>query len=409
MTSRRVPSQSIETTLPHRYFRLAKQLSTSTMMTDDAVYPNRVPPALPYWVSLTLIPVAWVGAVFGGWALALLPIYAWVAFSLLDAVIGIDPRNADIDAGPEAIAWHRRITLIWPFAQLMTTFPLLLYVSLTEYLSAIEKVGLFLGVGLMSGTIGIVYAHELMHKSSKFERFLGDLLMGMALYGHYRSEHLLVHHRFVGTPRDAVTARYREHFWKFYPRVLVQSLLSAFRAERAMLRRRDRPVWHRSNPFWRYLSIAGGFLVLAYLISGGTGVALFMTAAGFAIFQLELVNYIEHYGLTRKYLGNGRYERQLPQHSWNSAHASTSALLINVTRHSDHHSRPDRPYPLLQTPDKNVAPHLPYGYAVMTTIALIPPLWMKVMNPRVRAWRRQFYPEIEDWSAYDAGANPSPA
>ena len=378
-------------------------------MTDAASYPNRVPPALPFWVSLTLVPIAWVGAVLGGWTLLLPPLYAWVAFSVLDALIGIDPRNPDTEAPAEAIAWHRLVTLIWPFVQLLTTFPLLAYATSADHLSSVEKVVLFLGVGLMSGTIGIVYAHELMHKPSRLERFLGDLLLGMALYGHYRSEHLLVHHAHVGTPRDAVTARYKEHFWKFYPRVLVQSLWSAYQAERTMLARRGRPVWYPSNPFWRYLGFASVFLVLAFLIGGWSGVALFMIAAGFAIFQLELVNYIEHYGLTRKHLGDGKYERQLPHHSWNSAHAPSSALLINLTRHSDHHSHPDRPYPLLQTPGEDTAPHLPYGYAVMTTMALVPPLWMKFMNPRVRAWRRQFYPEIEDWSAYDQGTDPSPS
>jgi len=377
-------------------------------MTNATTYPNRVPSALPFWASLTLIPVAWIGAVFGGWALVLLPVYAWGVFSLLDALIGIDPRNPDIEVPSKAIKWHRLITLIWPIAQVLTTFPLLAYATNANHLSSFEKVALFMGVGLMSGTIGIVYAHELMHKSSRLERFLGDMLMGMALYGHYRSEHILVHHRFVGTPHDPVTAKYREHFWKFYPRVLIQSLLSSFRAERAMLARRERPVWHPSNPFWRYLGFAIGFLILAFLIGGWSGIALFMIAAGFAIFQLELVNYIEHYGLTRKHLGDGKYERQLPHHSWNSAHAATSALLINVTRHSDHHSRPDRHYPLLQTPTEDEAPHLPFGYAAMTTMALIPPLWMRYMNPRVRAWRRQFYPEIEDWSAYDDGTNPAP-
>ncbi len=378
-------------------------------MNNAASYPNRVPPALPFWVSLTLVPVAWVGAAFGGWALALLPLYAWVAFSLLDAAIGVDIRNPDIDAPEETTLWHQRITLIWPFVQLLTTFPLLAYATSADHLSSVEKVVLFFGVGLMSGTIGVVYAHELMHKRSRLERFLADILMGMALYGHYRSEHLLVHHVHVGTPRDPVTAKYRENFWKFYPRVLVQSLASSFRAERAMLARRNRPVWHSANPFWRYLGFAGGFLTLAFLIGGWSGLALFLISAGFAIFQLELVNYIEHYGLTRKHLGDGKYERQLPRHSWNSAHAATSALLINVTRHSDHHSRPDRPYPLLQTPDEEEAPHLPFGYAVMTTMALIPPIWMRLMNPRIRAWRQQFYPEIEDWSAYDKGANPLPS
>ena len=133
-----------------------------------------------------------------------------------------------------------------------------------------------------------------------------------------------------------------------------------------------------------------------------------MTSAGFAIFQLELVNYIEHYGLTRRYLGEGRYEPQQLHHSWNSAHTATSALLINVTRHSDHHASPARPYPLLQSPNEDIAPYLPHGYAIMTTMALVPPLWMRRMNPRVRAWRRRFYPDIVDWSEYDKGQNPIP-
>jgi alkane 1-monooxygenase len=375
---------------------------------SQAFAPDYVPSALPFWVSLTLVPIAWIGAVFGGWTLALLPLYAWVAFSVLDLILGRDLRNPDVAASKDALFWHRLITLVWPFVQFVTTFSLLAYVTATDHLSSLEKICLFLGVGLMNGTIGLVYAHELIHKPSRFERFLGDMQLGMVLYGHYRSEHLLVHHRYVATPRDPVTARFREHFWRFYPRVLYQSLVSSFLAERALLARNDRPVWHVSNPFWRYVLLAFICLSLAFAVGGLSGLALFMTSAGFAIFQLELVNYIEHYGLTRRYLGDGRYEPQRLHHSWNSAHASTSALLINVTRHSDHHASPARPYSLLQSPDENVAPHLPYGYAIMTTMALIPPLWMRRMNPRVKAWRRQFYPDITDWSDYDKGHNPMP-
>lgn len=357
---------------------------------------------------MTLFPMVWLGAVFGGLALLVLPAFAWVFVGWLDGKVRIDPRNPDITA-EDAIFWHRAVTLVWPFVAVVMTFSLLAYATTSDHLSAFEKVILFMTIGICNGTIGIVYAHELMHKPSRLERFLGDVLMGLALYGHYRSEHLLVHHRYVGTPRDPVTARYKENFWRFYPRVLVQSLVSSFRAEKEMLARRARPVWHKSNPFWRYLGFAAGFLIFSYLIGGWSGVALFATSAGFAIFQLELVNYIEHYGLTRKHLGDGKYEPQRAHHSWNSAHAPSSALLINVTRHSDHHNRPDRPYALLQSPDESVAPHLPRGYAVMTTMALYPPLWMNVMNPHVRAWRRRFYPEIEDWSAYDHGRNPKPS
>ena len=369
---------------------------------------HELPAALPFWVSLTLVPIAWTGAIFGGLSLLLLPLYAWVAFSILDHLIGLDTRNPDISIPESRLFWHQLVTWLWPVVQFVTTFALLAYASATEHLSSFEKVILFMGVGLMNGTIGLVYAHELIHRSTRFERFLGDLQLGMVLYGHYRSEHLLVHHRYVATPRDPVTAQFRENFWRFYRRVLRESLLSAFAAERAQLARRNKPVWHRSNPFWRYVTLAVFCVSIAYAIAGASGLALFLVSAGFAVFQLELVNYIEHYGLTRKHLGEGRYEAQKPHHSWNSAHGPTSALLINVTRHSDHHSSPGRPYPLLQTPSDSVAPYLPHGYAVMTTMALIPPLWMKRMNPRVKAWRRQFYPEITDWSAYDNRTTPRP-
>ncbi|MBT8459044.1 MAG: alkane 1-monooxygenase, partial [Boseongicola sp.] len=257
----------------------------------------RLPSALPFWVSFTLVPIAWISAVFGGWTLFVLPLYAWFAFSVLDHVVGLDTTNPDIDAPNSQIYWHQLVTKVWPFVQFATTFSLLGFVSVTEHLTSVEKVGLFIGVGLMNGTIGLVYAHELIHRNSAFERFLGDLQLGMVLYGHYRSEHLLVHHRYVGTPRDPVTARFRENFWRFYPRVLKESLLSSFRAESHRLGQLGKPKWHRSNPFWRYFALAAVFLLLASTIGGLSGLALYLTSAGFAIFQLELVKYIEHYGL----------------------------------------------------------------------------------------------------------------
>jgi alkane 1-monooxygenase len=138
-------------------------------------------------------------------------------------------------------------------------------------------------------------------------------------------------------------------------------------------------------------------------------VALFLWQALVAVWQLELVNYVEHYGLTRKHLGGGRYEPTGPHHSWNAAQMASNRLLINLQRHSDHHARPDRPFPLLQTRGAAEAPQLPWGYPVMTVAAMVPPVWRRIMNPRVRAWRRQFYPEITDWSAYKSGTLPPPA
>jgi alkane 1-monooxygenase len=256
--------------------------------------------------------------------------------------------------------------------------------------------------------VGINYSHELMHQRNRLERWLADILLACVLYSHFRSEHLLVHHRYVATPRDPVTARYNEGFHRFYPRVLRQSLLSAFRAEAQMLARRGLPWQHRSNPFLRYWALQAACLGLALLLGGFSGLMLFLVQAGVAIWQLELVNYIEHYGLTRKHLGEGKYEHVQPRHSWNAAHRASNWLLINLQRHSDHHYKPDRRFPVLQTYGPEEAPQLPYGYPVMTMAAMIPPLWRRVMNPRVRAWRRQHYPEITDWTPYNRRSTPMP-
>ena len=152
----------------------------------------------------------------------------------------------------------------------------------------------------------------------------------------------------------------------------------------------------------------GGFLICAAGLGGWWGVFLFATQAFIAIFHLELVNYIEHYGLTRKHLGEGKYEHVQPHHSWNASHRATNWLLINLQRHSDHHYKPDRRFPLLQNYEDDQAPQLPFGYTVMTLIALSPTLWRKVMNPKVRTWREKYYPEIEDWTPYKTATNAMP-
>ncbi|MDP5334436.1 MAG: alkane 1-monooxygenase [Paracoccaceae bacterium] len=368
----------------------------------------RITRALPFWMSLMLIPVAWLGAMQGGWTVVLLPIITWYFFTFLDALLGLNTENADPQTEEGKLTWYRAITLIWAPAQFVTLFGLIWYVTHTGHLSSLEKIVLFFGVGVITGTVGINYSHELMHQKNKTERTLGDLLLAMVLYSHFRSEHLLVHHRYVGTPRDPVTARYNEGFHRFFPRVLRQSLTSAFKAEREMLARRDLPWTDLSNPFFRYWALQGAMLLLAVMLGGWAGLALFLWQAWIAVWQLELVNYIEHYGLTRKHLGDGKYEHVKPQHSWNAAHKASNWLLINLQRHSDHHYKPDRRFPLLQNYTDAEAPQLPHGYPLMTMAAMVPPVWRRIMNPRVRRWREMYYPEITDWKPYNKALNPPP-
>lgn len=378
------------------------------MTTIPAAQIKRLQNALPFWLSLALVPLAVIGAEFGGWTVVLLPLSSWVLFSVLDLLTGLNEDNADLDTPEAGLFWYRAITLIWFPIQFVLLFGLIWYVPQAAHLGGLEKIVLFFGMGVISGTVGINYSHELMHQKSKLERWLGDLLLASVLYCHFRSEHLRVHHLYVGTARDPVTARYNEGFHRFFPRVLVQCHTSAFKAEAAMLARKGLPWWHQSNPYWRYAALQAGMLGLALALGGWQGLALFVWQAAVAIWQLELVNYIEHYGLTRRHIGAGKYEHVLPRHSWNAAHRASNWLLINLQRHSDHHYKPDRRFPLLQSYGSDDAPQLPYGYPVMTALAMIPPLWKRVMNPRVRAWRLRYYPDITDWKPYNKAQNPVP-
>lgn len=364
--------------------------------------------ALPFWLSLVFVPLIALGAAWGGWWLALTPVYAFGVITLIDALTGLDPSNADPEAPLSQLFWYRLITLIWPPVQLVLIFGLIWWVTHRGDLAWYELLVLFYGLGVITGGIGIVYAHELMHQKTALERWLGDLLMASTLYSHFRSEHLRVHHLWVATPRDPVTARYNEGFGRFFLRVLWQCPQSAWRAEAALLARAGKSRYALQNPFWRYALLQGGFLGLAWLVGGWLGLGLFVYQALMAVALLELTNYVEHYGLTRRHLGEGRYEHVLPRHSWNASHRASNWLLINLQRHSDHHYKPDRRFPLLQTYADDEAPQLPLGYPALVVVAAIPPLWRRLMNPRVRAWRRQFYPDITDWSAYKTARNPMP-
>ncbi|MBK0327521.1 alkane 1-monooxygenase [Rhodobacteraceae bacterium F11138] len=362
----------------------------------------------PFWISFLLIPLIWFSAVQGGWAVVLPPLVTWYLFSILDSLAGLNLQNADPNTPEDDLEWYKILTILWVPVQFVTVFALIWYVAGSDHLSVLEKCLVFFGVGVVTGTIGINYSHELMHQQSRLERNLADILLAMVLYSHFRSEHLLVHHRHVGTPRDTVTARYNESFYRFYPRVLRQSLISAFRAERDKLARKDLSWSNMRNPFWRYAILQAAMLVLAWVLGGWGGVGLFLIQAGVAIWQLELVNYVEHYGLSRKHLGQGKYEHVQPRHSWNAAHRVSNWLLINLQRHSDHHYKPNRRFPLLQNHARDVAPQLPYGYPVMTVAAMIPSLWRRMMNPRVRRWRAMYYPEITDWKPYNKMTLPPP-
>jgi alkane 1-monooxygenase len=224
-----------------------------------------------------------------------------------------------------------------------------------------------LSVGLATGGVGITIAHELGHKASRLDRFLARLLLVTVSYGHFTVEHNRGHHQRVATPEDPASARYGESFWRFLPRTLGGSLRHAWKLDRR--------------------EVAGAWLA-TFAVATGLGLgfgplaaAFFFVQSAMAVTLLEAVNYVEHYGLTRARLADGRYEKVAERHSWDSNHWLTNCFLIHLQRHADHHLHPMRPYAALQP--REASPKLPAGYAAMVPLALVPPLWFAVMNPRV--------------------------
>jgi len=235
---------------------------------------------------------------------------------------------------------------------------------------------------MVSG-IAINTAHELGHKRASLERWLSRVALASSGYGHFFIEHNRGHHVRVATPADPASSRLGESFWQFLPRTVSGSLRSSWGLELERLSRSSRGPWTWRNEvlsawamtvaLFAVLALAFGPVVLPYL--------LIQAVVGFSL--LEVVNYLEHYGLLRQKRADGRYERCSPEHSWNSNNVASNVLLYHLQRHSDHHANPLRRYQALRHFDE--APQLPTGYAGMIVLAYIPPLWRRVMDPRLLA------------------------
>ncbi|MEM8841980.1 MAG: alkane 1-monooxygenase [Pseudomonadota bacterium] len=352
--------------------------------------------------SFLMIPAVIVAGLFGGWYLAAPFILGWMLVPFLDFLTGLNIRNLDTTTDDRKLFWHRAVTIAWVPAQIaLIVWAIWLVGAMDRPLW--QDAVFALGLGVATGGTGITFAHELIHQQPRWERRLGELLLISTCYGQFATEHIHGHHITVGTPKDPVSARRGEWIYSFFLRAVAGTARSAWHIESNRLKKRGLGVYHRSNPFWRYTLGSILFLVVAYLLAGWMGVGFFVLQSLMAIYQLEAVNYVEHYGLTREYLGDGKFERIKPHHSWNASQRVSNWFLINLQRHSDHHYRPGRRYPLLQHYSWKQAPQLPFGYATMIAMAIVPPAWRYVMDRRVDRWRREFYPQISDWSAYDAG------
>jgi alkane 1-monooxygenase len=311
------------------------------------------------------------------------PFLVFVIFPVLDLLVGMDATNPpdSVIKWLEQDRYYRWCTYAFlPIQYAGLVFACWLWSS--GKLSTLDGIGLMLTVGVVSG-IAINTAHELGHKRASMERWLSKVALAQSAYGHFFIEHNRGHHVRVATPEDPASARLGESFYAFLPRTVAGSLRSAWELERTRLGRGDHSPWTPGN------DILGAWAMTVVLFAALTaifGVAvlpylLVQAALGFCL--LEVVNYLEHYGLRRQRREDGRYERTRPEHSWNSNSVASNVLLYHLQRHSDHHANPIRRYQALRHVDD--APQLPTGYAGMIVLAAFPPLWGRVMDRRLLA------------------------
>ena len=343
-----------------------------------------------YWLII-ISPIVALSSIWLYFALdknplvTLIPMLFFYAFTpLMDAIMGEDPHNP-----PEEVVNAMIADNYYRF-----TVHSMIYIAIAVFLDFVVFVGtqdlpwwailaLIIGVGSNSGGV-MVMTHELGHKANKLDRLsakIGNMIMG---YGHFNIEHNKGHHTWVATPDDPASSRMGESFYAFMVRELTGTFKRGTSYEKARLEKQGRSFWSVHNDVLQVYAVTLGLIIL-FTALFGPAILLFLIPHHFlAWLALTQANYVEHYGLKREKLANGKYERCQPKHSWNTNHTYSNLLSFHLQRHSDHHAYPQRPYQVLR--DYNNVPSLPTGYGGCFAMAFFPPLWFAVMDKKVVDW-----------------------
>jgi len=328
-----------------------------------------------WYVIASLTPAVLIAAaaLWGGvWpVLALLSITVHVAFMVR---LGRALRLSDSSG--------RALTLTLAAAHFLL-LPLGVWaIGAAPHLEALDRALIFAALGLFLGQISNSNAHELIHASRRLRRRIGTAIYISLLHGHHVSAHLRVHHPAAATPADPNSAPKGMGFWRFPLSASWGEFRAGWQADSAQRARKTGA--QGLHPYTLYLTGAALALLTALLLGGVAGLLAYIGLAAYAQMQLLLSDYVQHYGLRREQRPDGRFEPIGPQHSWNAPKWYSAAMMLNAPRHSDHHMRPARAFPALEVTQE--MPKLPYSLPVMAVIALVPPLWRRVMDRRLARW-----------------------
>jgi alkane 1-monooxygenase len=337
---------------------------------------------LKYLAAYTIPVMVFIGIYFRGLFTYLTPVYVFVLIPLLEMIFPLDSHNISEEESENKLKnklfdWVLYLNLPIIYGLLIYIFILVTSLPIETY----EFVGLILSLGIVLGVNGINVGHELGHRQTTNERFLGKALLLPSLYMHFYIEHNFGHHLNAATKEDSATARYNQSVYSFWITSVFRQYYNSWNIQKKLLKNSSLSFFSLKNDMLWYSFFQVIYLILIYVVFGYTGFvfALFSAMTGFVL--LETVNYIEHYGLLRLKTASGRYERVKETHSWNSNHVIGRIILYELTRHSDHHYKTSKKYQVLDCHEDS--PQMPYGYPTSMVLALVPPVWFHIMNKRI--------------------------
>jgi len=325
-----------------------------------------------YKYILSLIPGALVvtGNLMGGPWVAANAIFSLGFLALVEWVAPEDKDNTSKrnDWFPDALLYAHVVL------QLIAIGSLIYFTSLSGNKPVLVLLAA-LSTGINTGGSGIVVAHELIHRKESRFRFLGKLLLFTAGNFYFCMDHLKGHHRWVGTINDPATSRQGESLYRFALRSALGQTKSSWKLEtERLIKKGSRYPYGFGNYVTSAIALELFALVLVQVFFGWVVLLALITQGVIACFLLEYTNYIEHYGLKRT--GD---ERVSAVHSWQTDKVISRFFLIDLSRHADHHYQASKPYHTLMTHKES--PVLPGGYVSMIFLALVPPLFFKIVNP----------------------------
>ncbi|WP_396151276.1 alkane 1-monooxygenase [Flavobacterium sp.] len=329
------------------------------------------------------IPVVGILCIFqqGLWSYFLL-VFVFVLIPILEYILPLDHSNySDEEKGKrlknKLFDWLLYLNVLILYGSLFFTFTIVQTKSLQLY----ELIGIVLSLGIILGSNGINVAHELGHRKKRYERILGKLLLIPSHYTHFFIEHNHGHHLDVSTPDDPSTAKYNQSLYSFWWQSVSGTYLKAWKIQKRINEIDTISFFSPKNDMFWFTIIQITYLISLYAFFGLKVLFVGISAGIVGFLLLETINYIEHYGLKRKNLPSGRYERVSEKHSWNSNHILGRIILYELTRHSDHHYKSTKEYQILECHEES--PQLPFGYPTSMVLSFIPPLWYSIMNKRI--------------------------